>query len=111
MENRFAGELSASRNEIQFGQEGNPDAFPADSVDVINPIPGFYGIPQPNYRNSKLDDVAVTIEDRLKLTPWLALIGGIRAENLTPPPTRTNFPPPSPPPPPLSTPEPPTPSP
>ncbi len=83
MENRLAGELSASRNEIQFAQEGNPDAFPADSVDVINPIPGFYGIPQPNYRNSKLDDVAVTIEDRLKLTPWLALIGGIRAENLT----------------------------
>ena len=83
MENRFAGGLSASRNEIQFGQEGNPDTFPADSVDVINPIPGFYGIPQPNYRNSKLDDVAVTIEDRLKITPWLALIGGIRAENLT----------------------------
>ncbi len=50
---------------------------------MINPIPGLYGIPQPNYRNSKLDDVAVTIEDRLKLTPWLALIGGIRAEDLT----------------------------
>jgi iron complex outermembrane receptor protein len=83
MENRFAGQLSASRNEIQFAQEGNPDTFPADSVDVINPIPGFYGIPQPNFRNSKLDDVAVTIEDRLKLTPWLALIGGIRAEDLT----------------------------
>ncbi len=83
MENRFAGQLSASRNEIQFAQEGNPDTFPADSVDVINPVPGFYGIPQPNYRNSKLDDVAVTIEDRLKVTPWLALIGGIRAEDLT----------------------------
>ena len=83
MENRFAAQLQASRNEIQFGQEGNPDTFPADSVDVINPAPGFYGIPQPNYRNSKLDNVAVTIEDRLKLTPWLALIGGIRAENLT----------------------------
>jgi iron complex outermembrane receptor protein len=83
MENRFAAQLSASRNEIQFGQEGNPDTFPADSVDVINPVPGFYGIPQPNYRNSRLDNVAVTIEDRLKLTPWLALIGGIRAEDLT----------------------------
>jgi iron complex outermembrane recepter protein len=82
MENRFAAQLSASRNEIQFGQEGNPDTFPADSVDVINPIPGFYGIPQPNYRNSKLDNVAFTIEDRLKLTPWLALIGGVRAEDL-----------------------------
>ena len=50
---------------------------------MINPVPGFYGIPQPNYRNSKLDNVAVTIEDRLKLTPWLALIGGIRVEDLT----------------------------
>jgi iron complex outermembrane receptor protein len=83
MENRFAAQLSASRNEIQFGQEGNPDTFPFDSVDVVNPVPGLYGIPQPNYRNSKLDNVAVTIEDRLKLTPWLALIGGIRAEDLT----------------------------
>jgi len=83
MENRFAGQLSASRNEIQFGQEGNPDAFPADSVDVINPVPGLYGVPQPNYRNSKLDDFAVSIEDRLKITPMLSLIGGIRAEDLT----------------------------
>ncbi len=83
LENRFAGQLSASRNDIQFAQEGNPDTFPANSVDVINPVPGFYGIPQPNYRNSKLDNVAVTIEDRLKITPSLALIGGIRAEDLT----------------------------
>lgn len=83
MENRLAGQLSVSRNEIQFGQEGNPDAFPADSVDVISPVPGLYGVPQPNYRNSKLDDFAVSIEDRLKITPMLSLIGGIRAEDLT----------------------------
>lgn len=83
MENRFAGSLQASRNDIQFQQEGNPDTFPADSVDVINPVPGLYGVPQPNVRNSRLDNVAVSIEDRLKLTPMLALIGGIRAEDLT----------------------------
>jgi iron complex outermembrane recepter protein len=83
MENRFAGSLQVSRNDIQFGQEGNPNAFPADSVSVLNPDPGSYGIPQPNIRNSRLDDVALVLEDRLKITPWLALMGGIRAEDLT----------------------------
>jgi iron complex outermembrane recepter protein len=83
MENRFAGSLQVSRNDIQFQQEGNPDTFPADSVSVLNPDPGFYGIPQPNIRNSRLDNVALSIEDRLKITPWFALIGGIRIEDLT----------------------------
>jgi len=83
MENRFAGSLQVSRNDIQFQQEGNPDTFPADSVTVLNPDPGLYGIPQPNIRNSRLDNVALSIEDRLKITPWLALIGGIRVEDLT----------------------------
>jgi len=83
MENRFAGALQVSRNDIQFGQEGNPDTFPADSVTVLNPDPGLYGIPQPNIRNSRLDNVSLSLEDRLKVTPWLALIGGIRVEDLT----------------------------
>ncbi len=83
MENRMAGALQVSRNDIQFAQEGNPNTFPADSVSVLDPDPGLYGVPQPNIRNSRLDDLAVTIEDRLKITPMLALIGGIRAENLT----------------------------
>ncbi len=83
MENRFAGSLQVSRNDIQFQQEGNPNTFPADSVTVLNPDPGLYGIPQPNIRNSRLDNVALTLEDRLKITPWFALIGGIRVEDLT----------------------------
>ncbi|WP_249159814.1 TonB-dependent receptor [Bradyrhizobium tropiciagri] len=83
MENRLATQLSVSRNEIQFQQEGNPDTYPADSVEVINPAPGLYGIPQPNIRNSRLDDAAISVEDRLKITPMLALIGGIRVEDLT----------------------------
>jgi iron complex outermembrane receptor protein len=83
MENRFAGSLQVSRNDIQFGQEGNPDTFPADAVTVLNPDPGLYGVPQPNVRNSRLDNVALSIEDRLKITPWFALIGGIRVEDLT----------------------------
>ncbi len=50
---------------------------------VLNPDPGLYGIPQPNIRNSRLDNVALSIEDRLKITPWFALIGGVRVEDLT----------------------------
>ncbi|MBV9562064.1 MAG: TonB-dependent receptor [Bradyrhizobium sp.] len=83
IENRFAAQLQVSRNDIQFAQEGNPDTFPADSVTVLNPDPGFYGVPEPNIRNSRLDDLAISVEDRLKLTPMLALIGGVRAEDLT----------------------------
>jgi iron complex outermembrane receptor protein len=83
MENNFAARLQVARNDIQFAQEGNPDAFPADAVSVINPDPGFYGIPEPNIRNSRLDTVAGSVEDRLKITPTLALIGGIRLENFT----------------------------
>ena len=52
-------QLQVSRNDIQFQQEGNPDTFPADSVTVLNPDPGLYGMPQPNIRNSQLDNVAL----------------------------------------------------
>jgi iron complex outermembrane recepter protein len=83
MENRLGAQLQVSRNDIQFGQEGNPDAFPADSVTVVNPDPGLYGVPQPNIRNSRLDDLALSFEDRLKITPWFALIGGIRVDDIT----------------------------
>jgi iron complex outermembrane receptor protein len=82
MENRLAGQIQVSRNDIQFAQEGNPNAFPFDSVDPINPIPGFYGVPQPNIRNSTLENLAGSVEDRLKITPWFALIGGIRVEDI-----------------------------
>ena len=86
MENRFAGQLQLSRNDIQFAQEENPDDYPYSpqgDLPVVNPVPGPYGLtPQPGFRNSRLDDAAISIEDQLKITPMLALIGGIRAEDL-----------------------------
>src|SRR5262249_30317216 len=39
MDNRFAAQLQTSTNHIIFGQEGNPDAYPFDSVAVIYPVP------------------------------------------------------------------------
>jgi iron complex outermembrane receptor protein len=83
MQNRFAGQLQLSRNDIQFAEEGNPNAFPFDSVDVVNPIPGLYGIPEPDIRNSSLQTAALSAEDQLKITPWLALLGGVRVEDIT----------------------------
>ena len=83
VENRFAAQLSVSRNEIQFAQEQNPDDYPFvpfGSVTVVNPIPGLYTLtPEPGFLNSRLDDAAITIEDQLKITPMLALIGGTAA--------------------------------
>ncbi len=82
MENRLATQFSVSRNDITFAQEGG-NTYPDDSVDVLSPAPGVYGPQSPNIRNSHLTDAAMSVEDRLKLTPMLSLIGGIRVEDLT----------------------------
>ncbi|MBV8835156.1 MAG: TonB-dependent receptor plug domain-containing protein, partial [Alphaproteobacteria bacterium] len=83
LQNRLATQLAVSRNTITFAQEGNPNAYPFDSVDPLNPAPGLYGVPQPNIRNSRLDTVSFAAEDRLKLNPMFALIGGIRVDDFT----------------------------
>jgi len=80
MENRLAAQLQVSRNKITFTQHAG--GFPEDTVDVINPNRGFYGVLEPDIRNKQLDTLAVSLEDRLKLTPQLALIGGVRLEHI-----------------------------
>jgi iron complex outermembrane recepter protein len=86
MENRFAGQLQVSRNDIQFAQEQNPNDYPYSpqgDLPVVDPVPGPYGLtPEPGIRNSSLQTAAASIEDQLKLTPWLALTGGIRVEDI-----------------------------
>jgi iron complex outermembrane recepter protein len=82
MENRLAAQLQTSRNWITFVEEGNPNDFnPDDTVAVINPSPGVYGLEDPDTRNSRLDDLAGSFEDRLKITSQFALIGGVRLED------------------------------
>jgi len=82
MENRFAAQLQTSSNRITF-KEDISEPFPDDSVTVVNPQPGLYGPLQLSTRNSTLDDIAGSFEDRLKLTPAFALIGGIRVERIS----------------------------
>jgi iron complex outermembrane recepter protein len=83
MDNRFAVQLQVSTSWITFEQEGNPNSYPADTVSVLNPFPGVYGPEFPDTRNSRLTDIAGSFEDRLKITPVFALIGGVRVERLT----------------------------
>jgi iron complex outermembrane recepter protein len=84
MDNRLAAQLQVSRNWITFVEEGNPNDFnPDDTVAVINPDPGLYGLEDPDTRISRLTDIAGSFEDRLKLTSAFALIGGVRLEDLT----------------------------
>ena len=80
MDNRFAAQLQASSNKITFTQHAG--GFPEDTVDIFNPNLGFYGVYEPDIRNKRLNTVAGSVEDRLKVTPWLSLIGGVRVENI-----------------------------
>ena len=83
MDNRLAGQLQVSGNSITFTEEGNPNDFPDDNVAVVNPVQGFYGPEFPDIRTKQLDDVAGAVEDRLKITPAFALIGGARVDDWT----------------------------
>jgi iron complex outermembrane recepter protein len=83
MDNRLAAQLQLSGNWITFVEEGNPNDYPYDNVAVVNPVQGLYGPEFPDIRNKQLDDVAGALEDRLKITPEFALIGGIRVDDWT----------------------------
>lgn len=83
MENRFAGQLQLSRNDITFTQEGNPNDYPFDAVTVVNPVPGLYTMtPEPGIRDKSLQNAAASVEDQFKPNSWLALMGGIRVEDI-----------------------------
>jgi iron complex outermembrane recepter protein len=81
MENRVAAQLAASSNDILFKEDFG--GFPADTVSVVEPDRGFYGpFTDLETRSSHLNTVAGAVEDRLKITPTFALIGGVRVEDL-----------------------------
>jgi iron complex outermembrane recepter protein len=81
MENRFAAHLSAQDNDIIFNEHFG--GFPQDTVSVVDPNQGYYGDIELVSRVSRLDTVAASFEDRLKLTPSFALIGGVRIEDIS----------------------------
>ena len=83
MDNRLAAQAQVSGNSLTFVEEGDPNDYPFDNVAVVNPVQGVYGSEFPDVRTKQLNDVAGAVEDRLKITPSFALIGGARADDWT----------------------------
>jgi iron complex outermembrane recepter protein len=83
MENRVAAQLAASSNDILFKEDFGPFPKEDEVIAVVGPDRGFYGaFTDLETRSSHLNTVAGSLEDRLKLTPTFALIGGVRVEDL-----------------------------
>jgi iron complex outermembrane recepter protein len=86
MDNRFAAELAASHNRIVFKESTTTNASPTDHVSLVNPSRGTFGSPgvQPTQTQvSVFDTVSESFEDRLKITPTFALIGGVRIDEIS----------------------------
>ena len=56
--------------------------FPFDNVPVVNPPRGTYGLLTTQKQTADIRNIALSIEDRLKLTPALTLLGGVRHETI-----------------------------
>jgi iron complex outermembrane receptor protein len=79
MDNRFVATVAASSNQFNVSQD---TLFFNDYVDLLNPDRGLYGPRSDEKIYTHLDTVALSFEDRLKLTSTFALIGGIRFEDI-----------------------------
>ena len=79
MDNRLVVGLEASR--LDFDRPGAAN-FPGDSVSLVNPDRGFYGLLTLQNQTARIDNTAVVAEDRLKLTQTLSIVAGLRYEEL-----------------------------
>jgi iron complex outermembrane recepter protein len=52
--------------------------FPHDFVDLVDPMRGDYGLLTTQQQTATIDSFAFNVEDRLKISPTFALIGGLR---------------------------------
>jgi iron complex outermembrane receptor protein len=80
MPNRFAAEIAASRNFLRFTQQTNTST--SNTVSLVNPARGFFGPLVTQEFTTQLDSVSESFEERLKVTPTIALIGGVRIDEL-----------------------------
>jgi iron complex outermembrane receptor protein len=79
LDNRAVFALELSR--LDFERPGAAN-FPGDSVTLVDPARGTYGPLTIQRQTAKIDTTALAAEDRLKLTPTLSVIGGIRVEEI-----------------------------
>ena len=78
-DNRLVTTLSSSY--LDFVRPGAA-IFPNDSVSLVDPVRGFYGELTTKQQTARIDNEALSFEDRLKLTRTFALVGGLRVEHI-----------------------------
>ncbi|UPK29715.1 TonB-dependent receptor [Bradyrhizobium sp. 195] len=78
-DNRLVTTLSSSY--LDFVRPGAAN-FPFDNVSLVDPNRGFYGTLTTKQQTARIDNEALSFEDRLKLTRTFALVGGLRVEHI-----------------------------
>ncbi|MDH2344484.1 TonB-dependent receptor [Bradyrhizobium sp. SSUT77] len=78
-DNRLVTTLSSSY--LDFVRPGAAN-FPGDSVSLVDPPRGYYGSLTTKQQTARIDNEALSFEDRLKLTRSFALVGGLRVEHI-----------------------------
>ncbi len=79
--NKFAAEVAASRNYLRFSQQANFTST-TNTVSLVDPPRGYFGPLQTQEFTTQLDWVSESFENRLKVTPTVALIGGVRVDEI-----------------------------
>ncbi|MGY8668635.1 TonB-dependent receptor [Bradyrhizobium sp. UFLA05-109] len=78
-DNRLVTTLSSSY--LDFVRPGAAN-FPDDTVTLVDPARGYYGLLTTQQQTARIDNEALSFEDRLKITRSFALIGGLRVEHI-----------------------------
>ncbi|WP_275194492.1 TonB-dependent receptor [Bradyrhizobium sp. CSA207] len=78
-DNRLVTTLSSSY--LDFVRPGAAN-FPNDDVSLVDPVRGYYGLLTTQQQTARIDNEALSFEDRLKLTRSFALVGGLRVEHI-----------------------------
>src|SRR4051794_3067129 len=78
-DNRLVTTLASSY--LDFVRPGAAN-FPDDSVALVDPVRGYYGLLTTQQQTARIDNEALSFEDRLKLTRSFALVGGVRVEHI-----------------------------
>jgi len=79
LDNRLVTTVAASS--LNFTRPGAAN-FPGDSVPLVNPDPGLYGLLTIQNQSAYISNESLSFEDRLKLTQTFALVGGLRVEQI-----------------------------
>lgn len=79
-DNRLVTTLSSSY--LDFVRPGAAFPFPTDSVPLVNFDRGYFGPLTIQQQMARIDNEALSFEDRLKLTRSFALVGGLRVEHI-----------------------------